>query len=89
MLGYRGAGTHPLVSLRSAFTTSFTPRFTCLCLEAVKGGARGVSHEARARGVGRIDRCGGACANGGFAESGVFLARDALAPFLTTLRIFL
>ena len=25
---------HPLVSLRSAFTTSFTPRFTCLCLDA-------------------------------------------------------
>ena len=75
MLGYRGAGTHPLVSLRSAFTTSFTPRFTCLCLEAVEGGARGVSHEARARGVGRIDRRGGVrergvCGIGGFPRAG-------------------
>ena len=26
--------TYPLTSLRSALTTSFTPRFTCLCLEA-------------------------------------------------------
>lgn len=42
MLGYRGAGTHPLVSLRSAFTTSFTPRFTCLCLEATFDGWDGL-----------------------------------------------
>ena len=74
MLGYRGAGTHPLVSLRSAFTTSFTPRFTCLCLEAVEGGAPGVSHRARARGVGRIDRRGGArtrdSGNRGFSSRG-------------------
>lgn len=32
---FSSVNTHPLVSLRSAFTTSFTPRFTCLCLEAV------------------------------------------------------
>ena len=30
-----------MVSLRSAFTTSFTPRFTCLCLEAVFDGWAG------------------------------------------------
>lgn len=36
------SGAHPLVSLRSAFTTSFTPRFTCLCLEATFDGWDGL-----------------------------------------------
>ena len=32
---------HPLVSFRSALTTSFTPRFTCLCFEAAGRGGSG------------------------------------------------
>lgn len=39
--GARDARTHPLTSFRSALTTSLTPRFTCLCLEAAGRRGRG------------------------------------------------